>query len=75
MHCTCGSRRFRPVGIQGSWAGRQTGRSPRVLYLVNCSRCGTTRVCDGLQYALLQSREAAAALEINFFTDDGKVAA
>lgn len=72
--CTCGCRSFKPIGIQGGWKGRVPDKAPKVLYLVNCIECGTTRSCDRMQYALLQTREASSLLEMSFFSS-GKAAA
>jgi len=72
--CRCGCSSFRPIGIQGGWKGRGLDNAPKVLYLVNCVDCGTTRSCDRLQYALLQSREASRLLQMEFFSS-GQVAA
>lgn len=70
LKCTCGSRKFRRLGIQGSWLGRTSGNSPRNLYLVNCTDCGTTKSCSPLQYALLQSRETDALIDYPFFNSE-----
>ncbi len=70
LKCSCGSRRFKPLGIQEGWPDRQTGRSPQVLFLVNCQDCGTTITCNRLEYALLRSREASSVLELTFYTAD-----
>ncbi len=72
--CRCGCRSFRTIGIQGGWKGRVVDKAPKVLYLVNCIECGTTRSCDRLQYALFQTREASSLLEMNFFIS-GKASA
>jgi hypothetical protein len=46
-----------------------------VLYLVNCDRCGTTKTCDRLQYALMQSMEALVALSDIYSFQSDKIAA
>jgi hypothetical protein len=65
--CNCGSRLFKPLGIQESWPGRP-GRTPRLLFLVNCAECGTTLTVSSLDYALLRSEEAVRTLDLSFFT-------
>ncbi|MBM3327221.1 MAG: hypothetical protein FJY65_09675 [Calditrichaeota bacterium] len=66
--CRCGSRCFKALGIQSSWAGRNTGRAPRVLYLAVCSECGTTLSINRLHYALLRSRESETTFNLAFYT-------
>jgi len=68
LKCRCGSHRFKPLGIQEGWTGRKSGRSPQVLFMVNCLECGTTLTCSRFEYALLRSREASSTLELTFFT-------
>jgi len=68
LKCECGSTYFKPVGIQESWSGRNSGRSPQVLFLVNCLKCGTTKSCNRLDYALMRSHEADQALNMPFYT-------
>ena len=63
LKCQCGSTRFKPIGIQESWPGRQSGDSPRILFLVNCLECGTTKVCSRLDYALIRNEETAETID------------
>jgi len=43
--------------------------------MVNCCTCGTTRVCDRLEYAYLRSKEAASLIDLSFFTPSESAAA
>ncbi len=68
LKCECGSTQFKPIGIQESWPGRQSDQSPNVLFLVNCLKCGTTKTCSRLDYALMRNEEAAETLDKSFYT-------
>ena len=68
LRCHCGSTEFKPIGIQESWPGRETEDSPRVLFLVNCVKCGTTKSCSRLDYALMKNEEVTELIDDAFYT-------
>jgi len=68
LKCNCGSTEFEPLGIQESWSRRSSNRNYRVLFLVNCSKCGTTLSCNRLDYALMRNQEIEQAVNLPFYT-------
>ena len=68
LQCHCGSTEFKPIGIQESWPGRETDNAPRVLFLVNCLKCGTTKSCNRLDYALMKNEEITQVLDDSFYS-------
>jgi len=73
--CRCGGNHYEPLGIQQGWPGRDAKNRSKVLYMVNCMDCGTTRVCNGLEYALMKSREAATLMNRPFYSVEESLAA
>lgn len=69
LKCHCGSKKFKPVGIQEGWSSDTNGKS-EIIFLVNCSNCETTLSCNRLDYAFIQSYEFTKSLDISFFADE-----
>ena len=67
FQCSCGSHRFKPLGIMEGMSGRGDKARPRVLFLVNCLECGTTVSCNSLDFFLLRSEELVSTLDEDFF--------
>ena len=54
MRCRCGSTHFSPLGVQQNLAVSSHQKLGKELYLINCSKCGTTLACSKTFYAVVK---------------------
>lgn len=63
MRCHCGAVKFSALGIQEAIDPISGERIGKDLYLINCTKCGTTLSCSKAFYTLMKYLETQDAVD------------